>query len=110
MGISNGIGTFSGMICPVVTERITAAYVSGWRQNCVEKILNKLDWINFKPKNGWETIFLLAGLIHFTGITFFAIFASGEKQPWAEPPTEEETWKPTDNTGKLEQQQQQLIK
>jgi hypothetical protein len=25
-------------------------------------------------------------LIHFAGVIFYGMFASGEKQPWAEPP------------------------
>ena len=27
----------------------------------------------------------MAGMIHVIGVVFYAIFASGEKQPWAEP-------------------------
>ena len=38
-------------------------------------------------------VFLIASLIHFMGVIFYAIFASGEKQPWADPP-EQEQWKP----------------
>jgi len=34
----------------------------------------------------WETVYLIASFIHFGGVIFYAIFASGEKQPWAEPP------------------------
>ena len=34
----------------------------------------------------WETVFLIASMIHFCGVIFYAIFASGEKQPWADPP------------------------
>jgi len=47
--------------------------------------------------SGWRTVFLLAGLIHFTGVLFYAIFASGEKQPWAEPAEDQE--KPMDDFG-----------
>ncbi|KRZ05455.1 Vesicular glutamate transporter 3 [Trichinella zimbabwensis] len=74
MGMSNGLGTFSGMICPIVTEKLTKYY----------------------HENGWVTVLLTAGLIHFTGITFYAFFASGEQQPWSEPPDEEITCKATD--------------
>ena len=38
----------------------------------------------------WQRVFVIASLIHFAGVTFYAIFASGEKQPWADPPDEEE--------------------
>ena len=33
----------------------------------------------------WESVFILAGMIHFCGVIFYAFFASGELQPWAEP-------------------------
>ena len=35
-------------------------------------------------------MFLIASLIHFSGVIFYGIFASGEKQPWAEPKEEVE--------------------
>lgn len=34
----------------------------------------------------WEGVFIIAGMIHFFGVIFYAIFASGELQDWAEPP------------------------
>jgi hypothetical protein len=37
----------------------------------------------------WEKVFLIAAVIHICGVVFYAIFASGEKQPWADPPSEE---------------------
>uniref|UniRef100_A0A183URE4 Vesicular glutamate transporter eat-4 n=1 Tax=Toxocara canis TaxID=6265 RepID=A0A183URE4_TOXCA len=69
MGFSNGIGTLAGLTCPFVTEKFTA-----------------------RGAHGWEKVFLLASLIHFTGVTFYAIFASGELQDWAEPKEDEEQW------------------
>ncbi|VDO06447.1 unnamed protein product, partial [Rodentolepis nana] len=59
MGLSNGIGTISGILCPVIVEYITTKYQ-------------------------WMWVFILASSIHFFGVIFYAIFASGEKQPWAE--------------------------
>ncbi len=35
-------------------------------------------------------MFIIAGIIHICGVIFYAIFASGELQPWAEPPKEVE--------------------
>ena len=35
-------------------------------------------------------MFLIASLIHFAGVTFYGIFASGEKQPWADPPEDDD--------------------
>ncbi|EFO13629.1 Slc17a7 protein [Loa loa] len=69
MGFSNGIGTLAGLTCPFVTEKLIA-----------------------RGPRGWEKVFLLASLIHFTGVTFYAIYASGELQDWAEPKDEEEPW------------------
>jgi len=33
----------------------------------------------------WQEVFIIAGLIHFAGVIFYALFASGELEPWAEP-------------------------
>ncbi|CAL8078463.1 unnamed protein product [Calicophoron daubneyi] len=73
MGISNGVGTISGMICPLSAELLTKK----------------------GHKEGWSTVFLMASMVHFIAVTFFAIFASGEKQPWAITPEEAVThWQP----------------
>ncbi|CAF1005875.1 unnamed protein product [Rotaria sordida] len=63
MGISNGVGTLAGMLCPVAVEFLTK---KGKREE-------------------WAHVFLIASLIHFGGVIFYGLFASGEKQPWAEP-------------------------
>uniref|UniRef100_A0A0R3SH23 MFS domain-containing protein n=1 Tax=Hymenolepis diminuta TaxID=6216 RepID=A0A0R3SH23_HYMDI len=62
MGLSNGIGTISGILCPVIVEYITTQ----------------------GTKRQWMWVFILASSIHFFGVIFYAIFASGEKQHWAE--------------------------
>ncbi|XP_055336533.1 vesicular glutamate transporter 1-like [Paramacrobiotus metropolitanus] len=67
MGFSNGVGTISGLMCPLVTESLTAHH---------------------SPEE-WEKVFLIAAVIHICGVIFYGIFASGEKQPWADPPAEE---------------------
>jgi ACS family sodium-dependent inorganic phosphate cotransporter-like MFS transporter 6/7/8 len=37
----------------------------------------------------------MAATVHFIGVTFYGVFASGELQPWSEPPTEEKkVWNP----------------
>lgn len=97
MGLSNGVGTLAGMLCPIVVEYITDKRIHGG-----------------DDASRWEKVFLIASLIHFGGVIFYAIFASGEKQPWAEPPREEEgpSWNPLENAFKedttaTQQQQQQ---
>ncbi|KFD55534.1 hypothetical protein M514_03586 [Trichuris suis] len=80
MGMSNGLGTFAGMICPMLTEKLTKTY----------------------HESGWVTVLLTAGLIHFTGITFYGIFASGEQQPWAEPNKDTDSPKKNNLPAKLD--------
>jgi len=66
MGISNGVGTFAGMLCPITTQRITIRHETK-------------DIIHHE----WEEVFLIASGIHVFGVIFYAIFASGEVQDWA---------------------------
>ncbi|XP_037071244.1 vesicular glutamate transporter 1-like, partial [Pollicipes pollicipes] len=66
MGITNGCGTLSGLVCPIVTSSMTV----------------------HKTKEEWQQVFIVAAVIHFIGILFYGIFASGELQPWAVPPEE----------------------
>ncbi|XP_017492785.1 PREDICTED: vesicular glutamate transporter 2.2-like, partial [Rhagoletis zephyria] len=64
MGISNGFGTLAGMLCPIVVNKMTKE----------------------QSHKEWQDVFILAGVIHICGVIFYAIFASGELQDWAEPP------------------------
>ncbi|XP_055947637.1 vesicular glutamate transporter 1-like isoform X2 [Argiope bruennichi] len=80
MGMSNGFGTLAGMICPIVEENLT----------------------NAGTPDEWQRVFLIASLIHFAGVIFYGLFASGEKQPWAEPPDEDNpdegpSWNPLES-------------
>uniref|UniRef100_A0A8C1Q4T3 Vesicular glutamate transporter 1 n=1 Tax=Cyprinus carpio TaxID=7962 RepID=A0A8C1Q4T3_CYPCA len=63
MGISNGVGTLSGMVCPLIVGAMTRN----------------------KTREEWQYVFLIASLVHYGGVIFYGIFASGEKQSWAEP-------------------------
>uniref|UniRef100_K7GJV8 Solute carrier family 17 member 7 n=1 Tax=Pelodiscus sinensis TaxID=13735 RepID=K7GJV8_PELSI len=38
-----------------------------------------------QTREEWQYVFLIASLVHYGGVLFYGIFASGEKQPWAEP-------------------------
>ena len=61
------------MICPITTEQITKTHRD--RDELIRQ---------------WQEIFCIASGIHFFGIIFYAIFASGEQQDWAvAAPTEE---------------------
>jgi ACS family sodium-dependent inorganic phosphate cotransporter-like MFS transporter 6/7/8 len=50
------------MICPITTEQITKN--SKGNMEVLEE--------------EWQTVFLIASSIHFFGVIFYAIFASGE--------------------------------
>ncbi|XP_043120009.1 vesicular glutamate transporter 3 [Puntigrus tetrazona] len=63
MGISNGVGTLSGMVCPLIVGALT----------------------KHKTRLEWQHVFVIASMVHYTGVVFYAIFASGEKQDWADP-------------------------
>nr|XP_032815942.1 vesicular glutamate transporter 2 [Petromyzon marinus] len=63
MGISNGVGTLSGMVCPLIVGAMTKG----------------------KTREEWQNVFLIAALVHYGGVIFYGLFASGEKQPWADP-------------------------
>lgn len=39
----------------------------------------------FQTREEWQNVFLIAALVHYSGVIFYAIFASGEKQEWADP-------------------------
>uniref|UniRef100_A0AAQ5ZF85 Vesicular glutamate transporter 1 n=1 Tax=Amphiprion ocellaris TaxID=80972 RepID=A0AAQ5ZF85_AMPOC len=62
MGISNGVGTLSGMVCPLIVGAMT----------------------KHKTREEWQGVFLIASLVHYGGVIFYGLFASGEKQPWAD--------------------------
>lgn len=38
-----------------------------------------------QTREEWQNVFLIAALVHYSGVIFYAIFASGEKQEWADP-------------------------
>ena len=37
-----------------------------------------------QTRNEWQRVFVVAACVHILGVIFYAIFASGEKQPWAD--------------------------
>ena len=49
-----------------------------------------------QSRASWKIVFLMAATVHSIGVTFYAIFASGDLQPWAEPPSDEQkkVWDP----------------
>ncbi|TWW75543.1 Vesicular glutamate transporter 3 [Takifugu flavidus] len=63
MGISNGVGTLSGMVCPLIVGALT----------------------KHKTRLEWQNVFVIASMVHYSGVIFYAIFASGEQQAWANP-------------------------
>ena len=62
------------MICPIITQDITMNH-SSFSLLATE----------------WQHVFLIASCIHFVGVIFYGIFASGELQDWAKGEPVEET-------------------
>ena len=44
---------------------------------------------NFQNRTASVQVFIIAALVHFVGVIFYAIFASGEIQDWAIAPPED---------------------
>lgn len=38
-----------------------------------------------QTRREWQNVFMIAAMVHYCGVIFYAIFASGEKQDWADP-------------------------
>lgn len=133
MGISNGVGTLSGMVCPIIVGAMTKHKVSApalthspstavhgtslthvtlpglhpcppLMSFCFDQDLSPFLWASPPPvrflwpltspphfppslqtREEWQYVFLIASLVHYGGVIFYGVFASGEKQPWAEP-------------------------
>ncbi|KAL2725286.1 vesicular glutamate transporter 22 isoform X3 [Vespula squamosa] len=62
MGIGNTIATLPGVVSPIITGYIV--------QN--------------KSATEWRTVFIIAGSVYLIGAIIYGIFASGEKQSWAD--------------------------
>lgn len=63
-----------------------------------------INLLLFQIEGRWTVVFLIAATVHFIGITFYAFFASGELQPWAEPTNEEvQSWNPMEQLQPSEQ-------
>jgi len=69
MGITNTVATIPGIMAPIVTNMIATANPTTEKAKLAEQ---------------WKTIFWITGVVYLFGMTFFAIFARGEKQPWAD--------------------------
>ncbi|KAL0280109.1 UNVERIFIED_CONTAM: hypothetical protein PYX00_001499 [Menopon gallinae] len=61
MGVSNTFATLPGMISPVLTGHI----------------------VEHKTPEEWQVVFYIASAVYLLGAAFYAIFASGEEQIWA---------------------------
>ncbi|KAJ8681254.1 hypothetical protein QAD02_017041 [Eretmocerus hayati] len=77
MGMSNGVGTIAGLLVPIFVDNVTEDQ-------------NPLSW---------RKVFVTAACVHFVGVTFYAIFCSGELQEWADPAAAKTSWNPLDDLG-----------
>lgn len=52
----------------------------------IESLIEFLFFYQLQTSEEWQKVFTIAGFIHLCGVIFYGIFASGELQPWSEPP------------------------
>ncbi|KAK3098732.1 hypothetical protein FSP39_022499 [Pinctada imbricata] len=57
------------------------------RLSCVGAVFSTFvaGYLRQDNLSSWQRIFLIASIIHFLGVVYYGIFASGERQPWADP-------------------------
>ncbi|XP_076636566.1 major facilitator superfamily transporter 9 [Colletes latitarsis] len=77
MGIGNTIATLPGIVSPIITGYIV--------QN--------------KSPGEWRVVFIIAGVVYLLGAVIYGLYASGEKQSWADEDqkTEQDTKRSYDN-------------
>ncbi|CAH1955265.1 unnamed protein product [Acanthoscelides obtectus] len=63
MGLSNGIGTMSFVTC---------------------NLMKSVYGYDLQTKEEWRIVLVFSACVHYAGITFYGLFASGEQQPWAD--------------------------
>jgi hypothetical protein len=68
MGITNTFATIPGFLAPQITDSITANAAAG----------------SVELTHKWQSVFYIAAVAYVFGIGFYLIFASGEKQWWAD--------------------------
>ncbi|KAF3832713.1 hypothetical protein F7725_026378 [Dissostichus mawsoni] len=62
--------------------------ISGFNVNHLDiapRYASILMGISNGSREEWQSVFLIASMVHYGGVIFYGIFASGEKQPWADP-------------------------
>ncbi|XP_063991566.1 sialin [Diachasmimorpha longicaudata] len=64
MGIGNTIATLPGIVSPIITGYI----------------------VKDKTPEEWRMVFIIAGSVYLIGAVIYGLFASGERQKWAEEP------------------------
>lgn len=64
MGLSNTVATLPGMVSPLLTGHL----------------------VQHKTHEEWEAVFYIASGVYLAGALFYGLFASGERQKWAEIP------------------------
>ncbi|PSN50732.1 Vesicular glutamate transporter 2 [Blattella germanica] len=64
MGLSNTVATLPGMISPLLTGHL----------------------VQDKTPDEWQAVFYIAGGVYLVGAVFYGLFASGERQKWADIP------------------------
>jgi len=69
MGITNTFATIPGFVAPQLTDSMTTADPKTHPDEL---------------KAQWRNVFFIAAGVYSFGVVFYLVFASGDKQPWAE--------------------------
>lgn len=55
------------------------------KKNLLVCLWQEIQWLSPQTRLEWQHVFVIASMVHYTGVIFYAIFASGEQQDWANP-------------------------
>ena len=61
----------------------TTCYIIANKQSIKRKVMLTTTHLHPQSREDWQTVVIIASVVHFIGITFYAIYASGELQDWA---------------------------
>lgn len=80
MGFSNTFATIPGIVSPIISGYIVTTPVG----DIVAIFKNNfLRPVCFQTVEEWRIVFYITSAIYLFGCVFYAIFASGQLQPWA---------------------------
>lgn len=99
MGIGNTFATLPGVVSPIITGYIVQNKVSLLLWIYLHSFVYQVHILNCNKRWGiknfahelmlqsaaeWRIVFIIAGAVYLIGAVIYGIYASGEKQSWAD--------------------------